>query len=135
MTSLSLEFEMLSKAKTIAVVGLSPDPNRSSYGVAEYIQRFYSIIPINPNIETWNGMKAYSSLLDVPQQIDIVNVFRRSEETPEIVRQAVSKKVKGIWLQQGVISEEAKKIAESAGIPIVMDACIAVVHSQIKSGI
>lgn len=121
---------MLAAAKTIAVVGLSPDPSRSSYGVTEYMQKHYSIIPVNPNIESWNGIKSYSSLLDVPEGIDIVNVFRRSEDTRDIVAQAISKKVKGIWLQQGISNQKAKELADAAGIPIVMDACIAVIHRQ-----
>ncbi len=121
--------ELLKSAKTIAVVGLSDNPMKPSYGVSEYMQsRGYRIIPVNPQIEEALGEKAYASLLDVPEKIDIVDVFRRSEAVPEIVDQAIQLKVPAIWLQEGVVHEEAAEKARKAGIFVVMDKCILKEH-------
>jgi predicted CoA-binding protein len=117
--------ELLARAKTIAVVGLSNDPMRPSYGVTAYMQsQGYRIIPVNPQLEMCMGEKAYASLLDVPEKIDIVNIFRRPEFVEEIVDQAIQLKAPAIWMQEDVIHEKAAQKARQAGIFVVMDRCI-----------
>lgn len=121
--------ELLKKSKTIAVVGLSSSPLRPSHGVSAYMQsQGYRIIPVNPAIKGALGEKAVASLADVPGKIDIVDVFRRSEFVPEIVDEAIRLKVPAIWLQEGVIHEEAAEKARKAGIMVVMDKCILKEH-------
>ena len=126
--------EMLTKSKTIAVIGISDKPERSSYGVAEYLTRHYEIIPINPKLEEWQGRPAYPSLAAVPEdiQIDMANIFRRSEFVDEVVDQVMERKIPYVWMQLGVINEDAAERAESAGSKVVMDVCIAVVHNLLK---
>jgi len=125
--------ELLKTAKTIAVVGLTDSPLRPSYGVTQYMRSHgYRIIPVNPNIAEWEGEKAYPSLLEVPGKVDIVDVFRRSDAVPEIVEQAIQIKAPAIWLQEGVIHEEATERARRAGIFVVMDLCILKEHRKIR---
>jgi predicted CoA-binding protein len=127
MTSSDPIADLLQRAKTIAVVGLSCDPMRASHGVTAYMQSHgYRIIPVNPQIETCLGEKAYPSLLDIPhtEKIDIVNIFRRPEFVEEIVDQAIQLKVPAIWMQEEVIHEKAAAKARQAGIFVVMDRCI-----------
>jgi predicted CoA-binding protein len=121
--------KLLKSAKTIAVVGLTNTPTRPSYGVSHYMQsQGYRIIPVNPNITQWEGGKAYASLLEVPEKIDIVDVFRRSEAVPEVVEQAIQIKAPAIWMQEGVVHREAAEKARQAGIFVVMDKCILKEH-------
>jgi uncharacterized protein len=120
---------LLQSARTIAVVGLTDTPTRPSYGVSHYMQsQGYRIIPVNPNIEQWEGEKAYPSLLDVPERIDIVNVFRRPASVPEVVEQAIQIKAPAIWMQEGVVHQEAAEKARRAGIFVIMDKCILKEH-------
>ena len=120
---------VLKRSKTIAVVGLSGNPLRPSHGVSAYLQSYgYRIIPVNPKIQECLGEKAYASLLDVPQNIDIVDIFRRSEFVQEIVDQAIRLKVPAIWMQEDVIDEKAREKARQAGIFVVMDRCILKEH-------
>jgi hypothetical protein len=124
---------LLKTAKTIAVVGLSSSPLRPSHGVSAYMQsQGYRIIPVNPQEEFVLGEKSYASLLDVPDPIDIVDIFRRPEAVPEIVDQAIAKKVPAIWMQEGVIHEAAAEKARQAGIFVVMDLCILKEHRKIE---
>ncbi len=124
--------EMLKGSKTIAVVGLSSNPMRASHGVSAYMQaQGYRIIPVNPQEEFVLGEKSYASLLDVPYQIDIVDVFRRSEFVPEIVDQAIQKKASAIFMQEGVVHEHAAEKARKAGLFVVMDRCILKEHRKI----
>ena len=125
--------EMLSTSKTIAVVGISDKPDRSSYTVSDFMRAHYSIIPINPNLESVFGIRCYKTLTEVPPsiKIDIVNIFRRSDQVVPIVQEALSRNVRYIWMQQGVINDEAKSLAEKAGVKVVMDACIAVAYSTL----
>jgi predicted CoA-binding protein len=117
--------ELLRRARTIAVVGLSNDPLRPSHGVSAYMQsQGYRIIPVNPHIESCLGEKAYASLLDVPEKIDIVNIFRRPEFVEEIVDKAIQLKVSAVWMQEGVIHEKAAEKARRAGMLVIMDRCI-----------
>jgi predicted CoA-binding protein len=121
--------ELLRRAKTIAVVGLSSNPMRPSYGVTAYMQSHgYRIIPVNPNITECLGEKAYASLRDVPEKIDIVNIFRRSEFVEQVVDDAIQLKVPSIWMQEDVINEKAAEKAGQAGIFVVMDRCILKEH-------
>jgi uncharacterized protein len=122
-------FDILQRARTIAVVGLSDNPLRPSHGVAAYLQtQGYRIIPVNPQIQTALGEKAYPSLLEVPEKIDIVDIFRRSEFVEEVVDQAIQLKVPAVWMQEEVIHEKAAQKARQAGIFVVMDRCILLEH-------
>ncbi|MGA2689203.1 MAG: CoA-binding protein [Candidatus Korobacteraceae bacterium] len=126
--------ELLKTAKTIAVVGLTDSPLRPSYGVSHYmLSQGYRIIPVNPNITDWMGEKAYPSLLDVPEKIDIVNVFRRSDAVPDVVEQAIQIKAPAIWMQEGVVHEAAAEKARQASIFVVMDSCILKEHRKRSS--
>jgi hypothetical protein len=117
--------ELLKQAKTIAVVGLSNDPMRPSYGVTAYMQsQGYRIIPVNPRIKSSLGEKAYASLLDVPEKIDIVNIFRRPEFVEEVVDQAIQLKIPAVWMQEDVVHEGAAEKARRAGIFVTMNRCI-----------
>ena len=121
--------QLLQQAKTIAVVGLSDNPMRTSYDVSEYMQRNgYRIIPVNPAIASALGEKSYPALSDVPGKIDIVNVFRRSVFVPDIVDEVIRLKLPALWLQEGVVDEEAAEKARQAGIFVVMDRCILKEH-------
>lgn len=127
--------EVLKTAKTIAVVGLTDSPLRPSYGVSHYMRsQGYRIIPVNPNITDWEGETAYASLLDIPEKVDIVNVFRRSEAVPEVVEQALQIKAPMIWMQEGVIHEEVAEKARQAGVFVVMDCCILKEHRKREAG-
>jgi len=121
--------ELLIKSKTIAVIGLSSDPLRPSYGVSQYMQhKGYRIIPVNPNEKTVLGEKSCASLAEVPERIDLVDVFRRPEFLPEIVDEAIRLKIPAIWLQEGVVHQAAANKARDAGIFVVMDKCILKEH-------
>lgn len=121
--------DLLQRSKTIAVVGLSSNPLRPSHGVSAYMQSHgYRIIPVNPNIAECLGEKAYTSLLDVPEKIDIVDIFRRSEFVEEVVNQAIQLRVPAVWMQEDVINENAAAKARQAGIFVVMDRCILKEH-------
>jgi predicted CoA-binding protein len=114
-------------ARTIAVVGLSSDPGRVSNRIAQYLQRKgYRVIPVNPNETEVLGQKSYPTLRDVPldEPIDVVDVFRRSEHTPEVARDAVAAGAKVLWLQSGIVNDEARQIAEDGGLDVVMGVCI-----------
>jgi predicted CoA-binding protein len=116
-------------ARRIAVVGLSDDPSRASHGVAGYLASAgKEIIPVNPNHATVMGRRCYASLEDVPGPVDVVNVFRRPEFCADVVRAAVAMGAKGVWLQSGIVSPEAERIARDAGIDFVQDKCIKVEH-------
>jgi len=117
---------LLRQSKTIAVVGLSHNPMRASFGVSRFLQRQgYRVIPVNPNETEVLGEKAYPSVKDIPEPVDIVDVFRRSEYVPEVVDDALQKGgVRCIWMQEGIVNEEAAKKAASAGLKVVMDRCI-----------
>ncbi len=117
--------ELLAKTKTIAVVGLSSNPMRPSFGVAQYLQRHgYSIVPVNPSETEVLGERAYKTLSDVADKIDLVDVFRRPEFVPAIVDEAIRLNVPAIWLQEGVVNEAAAQKARDAGLFVVMDRCI-----------
>lgn len=116
---------ILGAARTIAVVGLSSKPTRPSNEVASYLQDSgYRIVPVNPNETEVLGERAFASLLDVDVPIDAVDVFRRAEYTPDLARQAVQVGAKVLWLQEGIVNEEALRIATEGGLDVVMGACM-----------
>jgi predicted CoA-binding protein len=116
-------------AKRIAVVGLSDDPSRPSYDVASYLRSVgKEILPVNPNHKTVMGLMCYPSLAAVPGPVDVVDVFRRPQFCPDVTREAVKVGAKGVWLQSGITSEEAREVARSAGIDFVQDRCLKVEH-------
>jgi predicted CoA-binding protein len=123
---------ILENAKTIAVVGLSSNPDRYSFEVAGYLKsKGYRVIPVNPHETEVLGEAAYPSLEDVPDPVEVVDVFRRSEETPAIARQAVVVGAKVLWLQSGILNEEARGIAEEGGLAVVMGVCIKTTHRRL----
>jgi predicted CoA-binding protein len=123
---------ILYNSKNVAVVGLSPKPERDSNSVAAYlIAAGYNVIPINPVIEEVLGLKSYASLEDVPVPIDIVDVFRRPENIPDIARSAVAVGAKVLWTQLNIVSEEGVQIASAAGLQVVMDRCTLIEHRRL----
>ncbi|MBU9721429.1 MULTISPECIES: CoA-binding protein [Bacillaceae] len=124
---------ILKEAKIIAVVGLSDNPERTSYQVSAAMQDAgYEIIPINPTVTEVLGVKAVPTLKELTQPVDIINVFRRSEFLPEVAREAESVEAKVFWAQQGLFNEEAAEIAKNAGMTVIMDRCIKVEHALTK---
>jgi len=128
--------DLLRTSKTIAVVGLSSNRRRPSHEVAAYLQSAgYRIIPVNPNESEVLGEKSYARLEDIREPIDIVDVFRRSEEVPPVADSAIAVKAKALWLQQGISNEAAAEKAHAAGLLVVEDACLLVEHKRRKSEI
>jgi predicted CoA-binding protein len=124
--------ELLEKSKTIAVVGLSSKKFRPSYGVAEYMQKAgYRIIPVNPNEAEVLGEKSYARLEDIPERIDIVDIFRRSEFVGPLVDSAIRIGASTIWMQEGVVHEDGARKARDAGLAVVMDRCILKEHMRL----
>jgi predicted CoA-binding protein len=124
--------QILTDSKTIAVVGLSPKPERDSYEVAHYLQEAgYKIIPVNPRAEEILGERVYPDLASIPDEIDIVDIFRRSEHVPPIVDEAIKAGAKTVWMQLGVVNEEAAKKAADAGLNVVMDRCTLREHKRL----
>lgn len=126
--------DILATKGKIVIVGLSPKPERDSYRVAKYLISFgYDIVPVNPMSQEILGRKCYPSIADVPGEIAVINVFRRPEDVPPIVDQAIAKKAKYLWLQLGVVNKEAAQTAIDAGMGVIMDKCIKIEHS-LKNG-
>jgi uncharacterized protein len=128
---------LLGQAHTIAVVGLSSKPNRPSLSVAGYLQEHgYRIVPVNPRETEVLGEPAYPTLRDIPSdiQVDVVDVFRRAEETPEVARDAVAIGAKVLWLQADIVNEEAYRIASEAGLDVIMGVCIRTTRQRLEGG-
>lgn len=124
---------LLTNASTIAMVGASSNPEKASHGIMKKLQRAgYHVIPINPRETEVLGERAYASLLDVPEHVDIVDVFRRAEDTPPIADEAVKIGAKALWLQTGIVSDEAAARATAGGLMVVMDACIGATHALLQ---
>lgn len=124
---------ILDECRTVAVVGLSSNPMRPSHGVANYIKRQgYRVIPINPNEREVLGEKAYATLAEVPENVDLVDIFRRSDEAGAAVDEAVAIGAKAVWLQEGVIDRAAAKRAQEAGLLVVMDRCWLKEHARMR---
>ena len=127
--------ELLRQAKTIAVVGLSDDPSRASFGVSRYMQRSgYRIIPVNPNVSEVHGERAYAGLADLPEPPDVINVFRRSEHVAELVEPAIASSAKLFWTQLGVRDDEAARKLEAAGMAVIQDRCLMIEHLRLLGG-
>lgn len=123
---------LLQNTRTIAVVGLSEKPDRPSHHVAAYLQSVgFRIIPVNPSVLSILGERSYPTLYDIPEPVDMVDVFRRSEAVPAIVQEAIAIGAKSLWLQEGVIHEEAAAMARAAGLQVVMDRCILKEHERV----
>jgi predicted CoA-binding protein len=127
--------DILENCRIIAVVGISDNPDRPSYHVASYmLDSGYEIIPVNPSIEQVLGRKSYPDLLSIPQKVDVVDIFRRSETVGPIIDDAIKIGAKAIWLQEGIINEEACLKAKRAGLKVVMDRCMLKEHSKMQHG-
>lgn len=123
--------DILKNSRTIAVVGLSSKRHRPSYGVAEYLQSTgYHIIPVNPHEKEVLGERCYARLEDIPEKVDVVDIFRRSKYVPEVVESAIRIGAKAIWMQEGVVHPEAAERARQAGLAVVMDLCILKEHAK-----
>src|SRR4051812_23891022 len=125
--------QLLTDATVVAMVGASSDPDKASSGIMRKLQHAgYRVIPVNPNETEILGERSYPSLIDVPERIDIVDVFRRAEDTPAIADEAVTIGAKALWLQTGIVNEDAAERATKAGLIVVMDACIGATHSLLR---
>ena len=127
--------EILDGMKRVAVVGISAKPDRASHGIARFlVGQGFDVVGVNPVLkEDVLGIKVYSSLTDVPGSIDVVDVFRRSETVPPVVDEAIAVKAKVVWMQLGIVNEDAAKCATNAGLEVVMDKCIKIEYNEIKS--
>lgn len=132
---MTIETEILQSYKVVAVVGLSPNPERQSYRVAQYLkENGYRIIPVNPMASEVLGEKSYPDLLAVPESVDVVDIFRRTEDVPPIVDQAIQVHAKAVWMQEGIVNEEAAAKARQEGILVVMDRCMLKEHEAMTGG-
>jgi predicted CoA-binding protein len=128
--------DILLKYKNIAMVGLSPEPSRPSYRAAIHMKsQGYKIFPVNPNYEEILGLRCYKSLKDIPEPVEIVDIFRKPEDVPPIVEEAIAIGAKVIWMQLGIINEEAAKRAREAGLEVVMDRCVKIEHCRFFQGL
>jgi predicted CoA-binding protein len=128
-----MTIENILNYRTIAVVGISDDPERPSHFVASFLELHgYKIIPVNPNLTEWEGKKCYPDLLSIPEKVDVVDIFRRSEAIPPIVDEAIKIKAKAVWMQEGIVNEEAAAKARDAGIEVVMDRCMKKEYVRVK---
>jgi uncharacterized protein len=126
--------QLLDEARVVAVVGISSTPSRPSFGVGSYLQEHgYRIVPVNPNETEVLGERAYASLPDIPHdlRVDVVDVFRRPEHTPEVARQAVAIEARLLWLQEGIVNDDAARIATEGGLEVVMGVCIRHLHARL----
>ena len=131
---MSIEEEILNASRVVAVVGLSPKPGRPSYGVASYLkENGYKIIPVNPEIGEILGEVCYPSLTSIPEPVDVVDIFRRSEEAVGIVEEAIRIGAKAVWMQEGVVNEQAADRARAAGLLVVMDKCMLKEYQEIRN--
>jgi len=131
LTNLTEITEIINTAQTIAVVGLSAKENRPSNMVARYLlEAGYTIIPVNPGQSEILGQKCYPNLSDIPVAIDIVDIFRRSQDIPPIVEETIAIGAKTVWMQQGIVNEEAAALARSKGLKVVMDRCLKIDHAE-----
>jgi len=125
--------QLLTDATTIAMVGASSNPDKASHGIMQKLQKVgYRVIPVNPRETDILGERSYPSLIDIPERIDIVDVFRRAEDTPQIADEAVTIGAKALWLQTGITNEDAARRAEAGGLKVVMDACIGATHAMLR---
>ncbi len=129
-----MTIESILNYRTIAVVGISDDPERPSHFVASFLESHgYKIIPVNPKLTEWEGKKCYPDLLSIPEKVDVVDIFRRAEAVPPIVDEAIKIKAKVVWMQEGIVNEDAAAKARDAGIEVVMDRCMKKDYIRLKS--
>ena len=127
--------DIFTSAKTIASVGLSSNPEKESYGVALYLkEQGYRIIPVNPTATEILGERVYPNLSAIPEKVDVVQVFRKPEDVPPVVDEAIKIGAKVVWMQEGIVNHEAAQKAEEAGLQVVMDACMRATHKRLNSG-
>ena len=132
MEAIILETKILNEYRTIAVVGASPNPERASYGVASYLMEHgYHVIPVNPNAQEVLGKTSYPNLGSVPEKVEVVDIFRRSEEVMPIIEEAIKIGAQAVWMQEGIINEEAAAKARAAGLLVVMDRCMFKEHQRL----
>lgn len=128
-----MTIETILNYKNIAVVGISDDPARPSHYVASFLaDHGYNIFPVNPKLTEWEGKKCYPDLLSIPVKVDVVDIFRRSEAVPPIVDEAIAIKARAVWMQEGIVNEEAAAKARKAGIEVVMDRCMKKEYDRLK---
>ncbi len=128
-----MSIETIFNYKNIAVVGISDNPERPSYDVASFLEKHgYNIIPINPTLTEWKGKRCYPDLKSIPEKVDVVDIFRRPEAVPPIVDEAIAIKAKAVWMQLGIVNEEAAAKARAAGIEVVMDKCMKIEYNRLK---
>ena len=124
--------DILLSTKTIASVGLSSNPGKESYGIVQYLKsQGYRVIPVNPTAEEILGEKSYPDLESIPEKIDVVQVFRKPEDVPPVVESAIKVGAKAVWMQEGIVNEEAAQNARDAGLQVVMDACMRATHRRL----
>lgn len=127
--------EILTSTKTVASVGVSSNPEKESHGVVWYLkEQGYRIFPVNPTAAEILGEKAYASLSDIPEPVDVVQIFRKPEDVPPVVEEAIKIGAKVVWMQEGIVNEEAARMAEKAGLQVVMNACMRAAHRHFKIG-
>jgi predicted CoA-binding protein len=131
---LSLEHQVLQESKVVAMVGLSDNPQRPSHRVASYLMNHgYRVIPVNPALKEFLGEPAYPDVAAIPFPVDVVDIFRKAEDVPPIVEQAIARGAKAVWMQEGIVNEEAAARARQAGLKVVMDHCMLREHSRMTS--
>ncbi len=124
--------KILQETKSIAVVGISANDTKASFEVGYYLREFgYRIFPVNPKLTEWLGEKAYPDLISIPEKVDVVNIFRPSEDVPPFVDQAIQIKAKCVWLPLGIVNEDAAKKARAAGLDVIMDACMMIEYGRL----
>lgn len=129
---MGLEADILKSSRVVAIVGLSADPERPSYRVARYLkEKGYRIIPVNPRGGEVLGEVCYPDLVSIPEAVDVVDIFRRPEDVPAIVEQAIRIRAKAVWMQEGIVNEAAAEQARRAGLKVVMDRCMKKVHQSL----
>ncbi len=128
-----MSIETILNYKNIAVVGISDNPERPSYDVASFLEKHgYNIIPVNPTLTEWKGKRCYPDLKSIPEKVDVVDIFRRPEAVPPVVDEAIAIKAKAVWMQLGIVNEEAAAKARAAGIEVVMDKCMKIEYNRLK---
>jgi len=128
-----MTIEEILEYRNIAVVGISNNPERPSNFVARFlVGHGYNIIPVNPKLEEWNGKKCYPDLLSIPEPVDVVDIFRRADAVPPIVDEAITIKAKVVWMQEGIVNEEAAAKARASGLVVVMDRCMKIEYNRLK---
>ncbi len=131
---MSTESDILESYRVVAIVGLSPNEERDSFRVAKYLKEHgYKIIPVNPMAPEVLGQKCYPDLASVPDKVEIVDIFRRASDVPPIVEQAIKIGARAVWMQEGIVNEDAALMARQAGIAVVMDRCIRKVHEEMAA--